>query len=147
MNITRALIGIVAIALVAVLAWIYVPRPTHFCFDFLHDMYFGESKTLAHPVNTGVVGNRGIQYFPVETKALQTALKNEGYYIDPSEETGGGVYLTAYFGPSTQVALKAFQRKAGLTDTGIVDNETADALTARYGCPKQDNDPATTTPL
>jgi peptidoglycan hydrolase-like protein with peptidoglycan-binding domain len=132
-------IVVIAIAIVAAALWRFVPRTPSFCFDFLRDMYYGENKTLAHPVNTGIQGNNGIMYFPIETTALQTALEKEGFSIDPSEKTGGGVYLTAYFGPSTQTALKAFQRKAGLDDSGVVDDQTADALSARYGCPKQTN--------
>ena len=130
----KLLIALLVITLAAA-AWLFVPRGEAFCFDFLRDMYYGENKTLENPVNTGIMGQGGITYFPIETQALHKALKKEGYYIDPVEETGGGIYLTSFFGPSTNVATKEFQKKYGLEETGIVDNPTADKLTSLYGCP------------
>lgn len=86
-------------------------------------MVNAESKTAAAPTQTvkfsitrnlkkGVSGN--------DVKALQSALKTLGYFSYPS--------LTTYYGDVTVSAVKAFQKKSGLTVNGIVDSKTAAAI-------------------
>lgn len=105
-----------------------------FCFNFVHDMQFGD-RAVAKPFNQGVPLG-GTTYYLPEVPALQSALAKQGFYVDPYESTGGGVYAAAFFGPSTKSAVAAFQKKAGLSQTGEVNNDTLDRLSALYSCPK-----------
>jgi peptidoglycan hydrolase-like protein with peptidoglycan-binding domain len=116
-----------------------IPKKATFCFNFVHDTQFGD-RTVEHPSNLGIMGPHNIVYYVPETQSLQTALAKEGFEIDPYETTGGENYLTAFFGPSTQGAVKGFQKKYGIKETGEVDNDTIDKLASLYSCPK----PATT---
>lgn len=146
----KTLIILVAfIVIVSATLLYFKPFETGFCFTFTYDTQFGDKKDFKNASNTGVTGPGGVEYYPIEVKALQTALKNEGLYIDPSEETGGGVYLAAYFGPSTQTAVRNFQEKSDIAITGEVNNNTIDALNKIYACktPKTtlSTSPATTT--
>ncbi|AKT42605.1 peptidoglycan-binding protein [Chondromyces crocatus] len=56
-----------------------------------------------------------------EVKALQRELQRWGYAVKPDGR----------FGPSTQSAVKSFQRKQGLRDDGIVGTKTWGLLTAK----------------
>ena len=68
---------------------------------------------------TGVVGlRRGVR--GSEVKAVQRALDRAGYRL-----VGGA---DGIFGPSTESAVRAFQRARGLSPTGVVDSSTAEAL-------------------
>lgn len=131
----KALIILVALIVVTSAAFLFFkPHTSGFCFTFTYSTQFGDKKDLKDPSNEGILGPGGVAYYPIEVKALQTALKNEGLYIDPNEETGGGVYLTTYFGPSTQAAVRAFQNRYDLAETGDVNDVTVDALNRRYAC-------------
>ena len=118
----------------AVVVWRTMPHSPAFCFDFSHDMQFGDRK-VDHPVNMGFGGPGGIMYYIPEVPALQAALKKQGFYIDPFENTGGNIYAAAFFGPSTKSAVLSFQKKYGLPQTGQVTNDTIDKLSALYKCP------------
>lgn len=136
-NIRNILIAVVAVVVVGIGARYLVARfaAPAFCFDFVHDMQFGDRK-VAHPFNQPFGGPGGIMYYIPEVPALQTALAREGFYIDPYESTGGKVYSAAFFGPSTRAAVMSFQKKYGLSQTGEVNNDTLDKLAALYACPK-----------
>jgi peptidoglycan hydrolase-like protein with peptidoglycan-binding domain len=68
---------------------------------------------------TGVVGlRRGGR--GSEVKTVQRALEGAGYRL-----VGGA---DGIFGPSTESAVRAFQRARGLSPTGVVDAPTAEAL-------------------
>ncbi len=123
-----------AIIVITVTLIIVTPREPAFCFNFVHDTQFGD-RIVKNPSNGSVIGPRGIEYFVPEVPALQTALKKEGFYIDEYEATGGGVYFTSFFGPSTKNAVISFQKKYGIKPTGEVDNDTIDALKVRFECP------------
>jgi len=56
---------------------------------------------------------------------LQRALKIEGFF--PQDQV-----LTKYFGPITQIAAKAFQKKNGLVADGIVGPKTIAILNKKY---------------
>lgn len=131
----KALIILVALIIVVSAVFLFFkPKTSGFCFTFTYRTQFGDKKDFTNPSNEGILGPGGVSYYPVEVKALQAALKNEGFYIDPSEETGGGVYLTAYFGPSTQAAVRALQNKYDIAETGEVNDVTIDVLNQRYAC-------------
>jgi murein L,D-transpeptidase YcbB/YkuD len=137
-NQKAVIISIIALLAVASALLYIKPHETGFCFTFAHDTQFGDRK-VENPSNQGIVGKNGVEYYPIEVQALQKALKNDGLYIDSYEETGGKVYLTSFFGPTTQAALKDFQKKHGLPSTGEVDNDTIDALNTIYACPKTES--------
>jgi hypothetical protein len=140
-NIIMIIIGIVILVLIAM--WYFTPRTASFCFTFAQDTQFGD-RVVENPSNSGIMGKNGTEYFPVEVRALQNALEKDGFYIDPYEKTGAEIYLTAFFGPTTVTAVKAFQKKHGLEESGQVDNGMIDKLNELYACPKSDK--ATTTP-
>ncbi|HVT75135.1 MAG TPA: peptidoglycan-binding domain-containing protein [Candidatus Paceibacterota bacterium] len=146
---------VAAVIIVAIAVWYFALRTTEtpFCFDFVHDTQFGD-RVVAKASNVGHIAPSGatIYYIP-EVPALQTALEREGFYIDAFEKTGGGVYVTSFFGPTTRTAVMAFQKKHGLSETGQVTNDVIDVLSARYACPRgaatstpSDYSFATTTP-
>lgn len=122
-----------AVIIAAGSLWHYVER-NQFCFDFVHNTQFGDNATLENPSNQAFIGPRGVAYYIPETPALQKALEKEGFYIDEFEMTGGGVYLDSFFGPSTKTAVIEFQKRYSIEPTGIVDNDTIDALREIYGC-------------
>jgi hypothetical protein len=126
---------LVALAVIAVAggAYYYI-RENSFCFDFTHNTQFGDKTDLKEPSNEGFMGPGGNVYYVPETSALQTALLKEGFYIDEFETTGGGVYLTSFFGPSTKAAVTAFQEKYDLAPIGEVNNNTIDKLRELHGC-------------
>lgn len=128
-TITAILIAIVAFGIFWYRSYVTTP----FCFNFKHDTQFGDRK-VEKPSNTGIQGLNGMFYYLPEVPALQTALKKEGFYVDDYEATGGNVYLGAFFGPSTQVAVKGFQKKYDMKETGEVDNSMIDKLVSLYGC-------------
>jgi hypothetical protein len=133
-------IVIVAIVILALIAggtfWYRKHSVAPFCFNFKHDTQFGDRK-VAKPSNIGVQAPNGMFYYLPEVPALQTALSREGFYIDTYEATGGKVYYAAFFGPSTQVAVREFQKKYGMAQTGEVDNTMIDKLASLYGCPAE----------
>ena len=130
----KIVVGIVSILVIVSASFLYFkPKNPSFCFTFAYNMQFGD-RIVTNPVNEGLLGPGGMVYFPVEIKALQTALKYSLFYIDPYEETGGGVYLGGFFGPSTQTALKEFQKRYGLEPSGEVRDGTVDKLNELYGC-------------
>jgi hypothetical protein len=131
----KIIITLIALIIIAGGAvWYVKTRPAPFCFNFVHDTQFGERK-VAHPSNQGIGTPGGMMYYLPEVPALQTALTREGFYVDPYEATGGKVYYGPFFGPTTQVAVKAFQKKYGIAETGTVENGTIDKLRSLYGCP------------
>ncbi len=131
----KTLIIFVSIVVILTASLLYFkPFTSGFCFTFTYNTQFGDKKDFKNASNEGIVGPGGVTYYPIEVKALQTALKNEGLYIDPNEETGGNVYLTAYYGPSTQTAVRNFQEKSDIAITGEVNNNTIDALNKKYAC-------------
>ncbi|MDE1874645.1 MAG: peptidoglycan-binding protein, partial [Patescibacteria group bacterium] len=136
---SHALRNTIIVALVVIIAgaaaWYARPRSEQpkFCFDFAENMQFGD-HTVVHPINQGT-SVHGVTYYIPEVPALQTALKDQGFYIDPYETTGGKVYAGSILGPTTHSAVFAFQKKYGLKQTGIVDNPTLDKLAALYTCP------------
>lgn len=60
-----------------------------------------------------------------DVKTLQRELQRWGYAVKPDGR----------FGPSTQAAIKSFQRKQGLRDDGIVGPRTWTVLTAKAASP------------
>ncbi|HEU5114352.1 MAG TPA: peptidoglycan-binding domain-containing protein [Candidatus Paceibacterota bacterium] len=132
----NVLIAIAALVVIGAAFWFTMPRSseTPFCYNFAHDMQFGD-RTVAHPVNQGFRGTNGMYYYIPEVPALQKALSKQGFYIDPYESTGGQVYVAPFFGPSTRVAVESFQKKYSLPMTGQVTNDTLDKLRSLYGCP------------
>lgn len=131
----NAVIMSIGLLLIVFAVWTTLPRSTKapFCFDFSHDMQFGD-RAVKHPVNGGKIVS-GIVYYIPEVPALQVALQKQGFYIDPYEKTGGDVYAGAFFGPSTRAAVMAFQKKNSLPQTGQVTNDVIDKLSALYKCP------------
>ena len=144
------IIAIVDVAIAAAICYVISHSSApKFCFDFSHNMQFGDRK-VDHPVNVGSIAGGNIFYIP-EVPALQEALKRQGFYIDPFETTGGKVYAAAFFGPSTRSAVMAFQKKYSLPQTGQVTDDTIDKLSQFYKCPThatstQDFVVGTTTP-
>ena len=126
--------AIILLALIGGGFWYFTHRLEPFCFDFVHDTQFGD-REVKKPSNVGFGGPGGMFYYIPEVPALHTALTREGFYVDPYELTGGKVYIAAFFGPTTQVAVKGFQKKYNLSETGTVENETIDKLRSLYGCP------------
>lgn len=128
---------IAAIVLVAAGAAAYYlrfdDREGSFCYNFVRDIQYGD-RVVENPVNIGFRAPNGMMYY-AEVVPLQTALQEEGLYVDPYEVTGGGVYYGAFFGPSTQVAVRDFQKKYGFAETGEVNASTTDKLRELYGCP------------
>jgi hypothetical protein len=61
---------------------------------------------------------------------LQFALLDLGH--DMPRSTGQAMSPDGIFGPETQGAVKAFQRKAGLTDDGVVGDQTMAKLDAHF---------------
>jgi hypothetical protein len=140
--------AIVFMGVIFVAVWTLSPKQTPFCFNFVRDMQFGD-RTVKNPVNQGIQGVRGMMYFPVEMTALHTVLNKEGYSVDPLEATGGKMYMGAFYGPTTQGAIREFQKKNSIKETGVVDNDTIDLLAKKYSCPVSivaTSTPATTTP-
>lgn len=130
----KIVVGVISILVIVSAGVLYFkPKNPSFCFSFAYNMQFGD-RVVENPVNQGFLGPGGVVYYPAEIKALQTALKYSGFYIDPYEETGGGVYMGGFFGPSTQTALKEFQKKNGLEPSGEVRDGTVDRLNELYGC-------------
>ncbi len=139
MNRSHALRNVAIAALVVAIGgalWFSLPRSAAqpFCFSFAHDMQFGD-RIVAKPINIGTIV-KGVTYYYPETPALQTALKKQGFYIDPYESTGGKVYAGSFFGPSTRAAVMGFQKKYGIEQTGEVGDATIDKLASLYSCPK-----------
>jgi hypothetical protein len=135
-SVIRIILIVVLLALLGAAVWFTFTREKRgsFCFDFSHDMQFGDGQVIKNPVNEGRVMLNGTYYLP-EVPALQEALTRQGLYIDPFENTGGKIYAASFFGPSTRVAVMAFQKKNGLPQTGQVNNETIDRLSKLYKCP------------
>lgn len=130
-----AVAGIVVVVIIAAVAgYAYMHRApaSTFCFDFSHNMAFGDHD-VTDPVNQAQV-SLGVPYYLPEVPALQKALELQGFKIDPYETTGGGVYQAAFFGPSTKVAVTAFQKRYGLPQTGQVTNDVLDQLWKLYHC-------------
>lgn len=129
---------IIALVIVALVAggifWYRSHSQAPFCFTFAHNTVFGD-RTLANASNQGFQAPNGMMYYLPEVPALQTALTRDGFYIDPLESTGGKIYYAAFYGPTTQTALKEFQKKHKLGLTGIVENSTIDKLNELYSCP------------
>ena len=77
-------------------------------------------------------------------------LIKEDFYIDPLEETGGGIYMTSFFGPSTKSALRDFKQKYKLplpnlpNNLVLIDTETTKQLNILYGCKEVVNTSTTT---
>lgn len=69
----------------------------------------------AKPLRMGATGSA--------VQQMQLALRAQGYAL-----TG-----TGYFGPATDTAVEAYQKRAGLPVTGVVDGATAKAIDARAG--------------
>jgi hypothetical protein len=138
-------VGIIILIIVSGVLWFILPHEPKFCFTFAPNTQFGEKKDFTDYPNNGFDGPRGMTYFLPETNALQTALKKEGFYIDELEETGGGVYLAAFYGPTTQTAVRDFQKKYGLEQTGIVGNDMLEKLNEKYACPPSSAGTASTT--
>ena len=142
---------ILALVLIAGgITWYIQYREEPFCFNFVHNTQFGDRK-VENPSNQGFGAPGGMFYYLPEVPALHTALLRQGMYVDPYEVTGGQVYYAAFFGPSTQGAVKAFQKKYKLPETGTVENDTIDVLRTLYGCPtpvstSTPNQTGTTTP-
>ncbi|MBI5134400.1 MAG: peptidoglycan-binding protein [Candidatus Taylorbacteria bacterium] len=130
----NAYIAGAAIVAIAIAAGLYIVRQNSFCFDFAYDTQFGDKKDFAKASNEAFMGPGGSLYYIPENPALQKALEKEGFFIDELEKTGGNVYLTSFFGPTTQTAVKAFQERYDLAPTGEVDNNMIDVLRERYGC-------------
>ncbi len=126
------LIVLVAFVLVLISAGVYffLNRTPAFCFDFTSDMKFGDREGQTSPFML-----KGVPYFPYEVSGLQKALQEEGNYIDPLELDGGGIYPSAFFGASTQVGVREFQKKYGFEQDGLVDEEELLKLKELYSCP------------
>ena len=58
--------------------------------------------------------------YDLDVITLQTVLKKRGYFTHP--------YITDYFGPATEEAVKAFQQDNGLDPIGIVGPATRKLL-------------------
>lgn len=108
----------------------FVNRTPAFCFNFTTDMKFGDREGQTSPFMF-----KGVPYFPYEVGGLQKALQEEGNYIDPLELDGGGIYPTAFFGASTQVGVREFQKRYGFEQDGLVDEEELLKLKELYTCP------------
>lgn len=132
----RIIVVVAVIAIVGLAVWFTSSRLNgpSFCFNFVRDMQFGD-REVKNPVNKGFMTPGGLVIY-LETVPLQTALKKEGFYIDPYEANGGQVYAGAFFGPSTRVAVMDFQKKYGMGDTGEVNNDTLEKLAEIYKCPE-----------
>ncbi len=140
---TKVTIGLILAGVLiigSVAAWYTSHSRGYFCFTFAYNTVFGD-RTIENPSNSGFMAPNGMMYYLPEVPALQTALEREGFYIDPLEKTGGKIYYGPFYGPSTGVALREFQKKHNLGLTGIVENSTIDKLNELYGCPKDVESP------
>lgn len=81
--------------------------------------YFDPMPKWVHNLQKGMRGN--------EIKQLQEQLLKLGYTEVKLDKFGAD----GIFGPETEAALKAFQKKVGLVQTGIYDQATRDALGKR----------------
>jgi hypothetical protein len=116
----------------------YSIKANSFCYTFAHNTRFGDNREIENPAQQATVVRKGIEYFPLDVPALQKILTKEGFTIDEFELTGGGVYFTSFYGPSTQAAVREFQKKYNLEETMWVDNGTIDKLNELYGCKAAD---------
>jgi Putative peptidoglycan binding domain len=121
--------GVTLLILIGVFYY-WTHRLPSFCFNFTPGMHFGDREGQVSP-NTF----KGIPYFVYEVGGLHKALQKEGSYIDPLELDGGHIYLGAFFGPSTQVAVREFQKNHGLEIDGFVNEKTLAKLNEIYHCP------------
>ena len=62
---------------------------------------------------------------------LQFSLQDQGYAMVTT--------IDGYFGPETELGVRAFQADQGLTVTGIVDEATWAALAPKYGADRNGN--------
>ena len=93
------------------------PNSSGFCYAFNKDLKFGDSMTGKYGTN--------------DTEWLQKVLAQEGYVIDKTENNGASI---AKFGVSTTAAVKRFQAKYGIPQTGYVGPLTRAQLNHLYGC-------------
>lgn len=70
------------------------------------------SELLVRPLSQGLEGS--------DVRALQQFLKEKGFYFYPQ--------ITGYFGPITEMAVKAFQSAHGIPPLGIVGPQTSATL-------------------
>ncbi|HYE23498.1 MAG TPA: N-acetylmuramoyl-L-alanine amidase [Candidatus Paceibacterota bacterium] len=68
----------------------------------------------------------------VDAYALQVALRTIGLY-PPSESDLVSCPISGIMNECTQVALKAYQKREGLRETGMLDARTRSSLNARFG--------------
>jgi peptidoglycan hydrolase-like protein with peptidoglycan-binding domain len=76
------------------------------------------------PKQTAREGKAGTQWAKEDIKEAQEALQKAGHNPGP---------IDGIMGPQTQQALKAFQSKSGLKETGRLDDETAKKLGVEKG--------------
>jgi len=97
----------------------------------------GTSGTMSRDNTTGNTGTmpsgsmrgmRGTKASPANVRQVQEALKAQGH--DPGPIDGK-------MGPQTQEALRAYQQSQNLTETGQLDQQTADKLGVRGGTSQQ----------
>ena len=81
--------------------------------------YFEPMEEWTHKISRGMKGD--------DVKKLQDQLLQLGYTEVKLDRFGAD----GIFGPETEAALKAFQKKVGLVQTGIYDKATRDALRNR----------------
>lgn len=139
---------IAAVLIIAFASFAFIGRKSNdlgFCFNFDRDTQYGD-REVSNPSNVGIVmPDKNIYYY--EVNYLQAALQKEGFEIDPYELTGGKVYAGAFFGPSTQGALKRFQAKYDFPETGEVDPIVSEKLRELYGCVAEEAAAVSTAPV
>ena len=109
--------------------------------DFAHQTHIGLKDFLGVPVTAAYPTKTLPRTWSVsptmgsttpETYALQTALRILGFY-PPSESTLVECPISGTMNECTEVAIKAYQRSLGYTETGGLGPKTRAALNARFG--------------
>ena len=94
--------------------------------DTAPESYFGGMRRKAAPAPTKTPTLKRGAFNNDDVRALQSSLKDIASFAEDSRIDPGSV--DADFGGNTEMAVKAFQKRYGIEDTGVVDSITMDRI-------------------